>query len=337
MRMLSVLMMFVALGVVVNGQNKPVTTGGTAIIERSVKSVPFSAEAVNESVQALADGNRITRTWSYKIYRNSDGRMRREVSGQGSAFGGALFAEPAVTIMDPGAGFRYQIDKESKTARTMVLTAPEGGQHQLTIVNGIDDKVKAELEAARAGLVTAQQGLESARVAAVDKMKTELMAVEQAVAAGTGIGVTTIAPMAVPSGKGDSRTEQLGVQNIEGVEAEGTRTITTIPAGAIGNERSIEIVYERWFSKELQQVVYSKRSDPRFGEQTYRLTNINRSEPDPSLFSVPNGYRLRHDDHGTPGAYVYAAEAAKAAAEQVYTTRPTTPPAAAARTKKPNN
>jgi hypothetical protein len=36
----------------------------------------------------------------------------------------------------------------------------------------------------------------------------------------------------------------------------------------------------------------SKHNDPRFGEQTYRLTNIVRSEPDASLFTVPNGYKL---------------------------------------------
>ena len=103
-----------------------------------------------------------------------------------------------------------------------------------------------------------------------------------------------VAP-AVPSvgnSKWETRTEQLGMQNFDGVDAEGTRTITTIPADAIGNERPIEIVYERWYSKELQIIVYSRHLDPRFGEQTYRLTNINRSEPDPSLFQVPTSYRI---------------------------------------------
>jgi hypothetical protein len=92
--------------------------------------------------------------------------------------------------------------------------------------------------------------------------------------------------------KWDTRTEQLGVQNIEGIDAEGTRTVTTIPAGAIGNERPIEITYEKWYSNDLQLVVMSKHNDPRFGEQTYRLTNIVRSEPDPSLFTPPQGYKL---------------------------------------------
>jgi hypothetical protein len=110
-------------------------------------------------------------------------------------------------------------------------------------------------------------------------------------------------PMAIGKSKWETRTEELGTQNIEGVDAEGTRTITTIPAGAIGNERAIEITYEKWYSRDLQLVVLSKHNDPRYGEQTYRLTNINRSEPDPSLFTPPNGYRLVTEPRS--GTYTY--------------------------------
>ncbi len=91
----------------------------------------------------------------------------------------------------------------------------------------------------------------------------------------------------------DAKTESLGKQNIEGVEAEGTRTIMTIPAGEIGNERPIEIVSERWFSPELQAFVLTKRNDPMVGETVFRLSNISRSEPDVSLFQVPSGYTVR--------------------------------------------
>ncbi len=80
---------------------------------------------------------------------------------------------------------------------------------------------------------------------------------------------------------------------IEGVEAEGTRTTMTIPAGEIGNERPIEIVSERWYSPELQLVVMTRHSDPRSGETTYKLTNINRTEPAKSLFEVPAGYTIK--------------------------------------------
>lgn len=94
----------------------------------------------------------------------------------------------------------------------------------------------------------------------------------------------------VPSPQ-DVRSEKLGSKEIEGVAAEGSRTTMTIPAGAIGNVRAIEITSERWYSPELRVVVYSRRSDPRFGDTTYRLTNIIRAEPDPALFQVPPDYK----------------------------------------------
>jgi hypothetical protein len=90
----------------------------------------------------------------------------------------------------------------------------------------------------------------------------------------------------------DARTESLGTRDIEGVKAEGTRTTITIPAGAIGNVAPIEMVSERWHSPELQTVVLSRRFDPRFGETTYRLENIVRTEPPPELFQIPPDFTI---------------------------------------------
>jgi hypothetical protein len=67
---------------------------------------------------------------------------------------------------------------------------------------------------------------------------------------------------------------------------------TTIPANAQGNDQPIVTVFENWFSDELQIQVSSKRSDPRNGETTDSLTNIDRSEPDPSLFRLPADYTI---------------------------------------------
>ena len=89
------------------------------------------------------------------------------------------------------------------------------------------------------------------------------------------------------------KTESLGKQTIEGVVAEGTRTTLTIAAGAIGNEQPIQVVTERWYSPELQTVVLSKRTDPRSGETSTRLANINRSEPSRTLFEVPADYKIQ--------------------------------------------
>ena len=76
------------------------------------------------------------------------------------------------------------------------------------------------------------------------------------------------------------------------VAVEGTRTTVTIPAGEIGNELPINIVSERWFSPDLKVLVMSRQSDPRFGETTYRLTNITRAEPSPHLFEIPADFTI---------------------------------------------
>lgn len=67
-------------------------------------------------------------------------------------------------------------------------------------------------------------------------------------------------------------------------------------APCIGNLAAIEVVSERWYSPELQVVVLTRRTDPRFGETIYRLTNIVRAEPDPDLFKVPDGYAVNEPE-----------------------------------------
>lgn len=98
-----------------------------------------------------------------------------------------------------------------------------------------------------------------------------------------------------PEGEENVKTESLGKRTIEGVEAEGTRTTITIPAGRVGNDRALEIVSERWYSPELQVVVLSSHKDPFAGENVYRLTNITRTEPAAALFEVPADYAVRED------------------------------------------
>ena len=56
--------------------------------------------------------------------------------------------------------------------------------------------------------------------------------------------------------------------------------------------KPISIVIEVWTSPELKTIIYSKRSDPRMGDQTFRLTNISRTDPDPSLFTVPADFKI---------------------------------------------
>jgi len=88
------------------------------------------------------------------------------------------------------------------------------------------------------------------------------------------------------------KTEALGKQTIEGIQAEGTRHTMTIPAGQMGNDLPIQIVTERWYSSDLQTEVLYKHSDPRTGETVRRLTNVSRSEPSRTLFDAPSDYKV---------------------------------------------
>jgi hypothetical protein len=100
---------------------------------------------------------------------------------------------------------------------------------------------------------------------------------------------------------GTVKKESLGTQAINGVNAEGTRITHIIPAGQIGNDKPIQIVFERWYSPDLQIVVKSTRNDPRFGTSTYALTNVQRSEPAAALFTVPSDYTLQEGGPAGPG------------------------------------
>src|SRR4030095_9924776 len=115
MKVLAALLMFVCIGVVARAQVPPTPAPApmpapeaTVIAEiasshmKGVKNSPFSADAVSESVQTLADGNRIVRSSTSKLYRNSEGRFRQEVTGgTGGMFGSFFSYGPGVTIMHP--------------------------------------------------------------------------------------------------------------------------------------------------------------------------------------------------------------------------------------------
>jgi hypothetical protein len=86
--------------------------------------------------------------------------------------------------------------------------------------------------------------------------------------------------------------EKLGSQMMEGVMVDGARSTTTWPVGTQGNDRPIVTIHESWYSQELKTDVLMKNSDPRSGENTFKLTNIERTEPDPALLQVPPDYTV---------------------------------------------
>ncbi len=215
-----------------------------------VKGAPFSATASSETTQTLQDGTTIHQTSSSTLYRDSQGRFRREITLSG--FGPLQTSgKPRTMVMigDPVAGAHYMLDPEQKVAHKM--TPPKGNHGDLS-----HEKSEAM------------------------EQKMQQHHKEEA--------------------SGDVKKESLGTQAINGIKAEGTRITRTIPVGQIGNDKPIQIVFERWYSPDLQVVVKSTRSDPRFGTTTYALNNVQRAEPAATLFTVPADYTVKEGGPGGP-------------------------------------
>jgi hypothetical protein len=220
-----------------------------------VKSAPYSATAITETVQSLADGNRITDKITSFVARDSEGRTRREQSFPAIGPWASESAAPKmVTINDPVAGATYMLDDHTKTARTLPAMQAQKLGYERMIVKAQGGPAPAD------GPVVLMRG------AAVIGTK--------------------------PDSATEPKQEKLGQSTIEGIMAEGTRATTVLAAGTVGNERPITVTDERWYSPDLQVTVLSKHSDPRTGETTFRLTNVSRSEPSPSLFEVPPDYNV---------------------------------------------
>ena len=87
-------------------------------------------------------------------------------------------------------------------------------------------------------------------------------------------------------------SQSLGTNTIQGVLVQGTLTTTTYPIGTVGNDRPIVTTSESWSSPELRLMILTKTSDPRSGESTRGVADLNRAEPDPALFQIPPGYQV---------------------------------------------
>lgn len=254
-----------------------------------VTGMPYSADVATETVQTLADGNRIVRRTTGRVYRDIDGRVRREDDRPSGS--------PAVSISDPLAGKTWSLDLDRHTAREMagrnvvlrdMLAASAGRGGTVSRGGGAGGRV-------------ASGGVASGGVAGGGVAGGVAGGVSGGVAGGVSGGGFggAVARGGVISGGGrggriaDNRTvETLPNRSIENLLCSGVRRTTIIPAGAIGNDAPIKIVSEEWTSLDLQVLVSTELNDPRSGRVTYTLTNVNRTNPDPALFKVPSDFTI---------------------------------------------
>ena len=281
---------------------------------RVVKDAPYSAEAVTETTQVLGDGNRISKRTVALLYRDAAGRTRQEQTAPGSR----------VFINDPVSGRHIVLSVERKTAQVM----PGAGRIAANIdIEKLKEmaKEKAKARIIHKGLAgdthIVEKSADGTEVQIINEPGRQIVIKRKEIDRGDGTrrveenkevrisvvrahgGDDSVAIAGLPidleglmsmrAGKHKGVTTSLGSKEVGGVKAEGTQTIATIPAGEIGNEKPIQIISEKWFSPELQAVVYSRQSDPRTGETIYRLNNIRRVAQPPELFAVPAGYTIK--------------------------------------------
>ncbi len=90
---------------------------------RAIKGSPYSATAVTEVVQTLADGNKIRRETTGAVYRDSEGRTRNETQVAGTGPVATAGLPQLITISDPVAGVSYVLNPDEKTAMKMPAVA----------------------------------------------------------------------------------------------------------------------------------------------------------------------------------------------------------------------
>jgi hypothetical protein len=227
-----------------------------------VQGAPYSASITNESIQTLADGTHITQNSMGSTARDSQGRTRQD-----AMYLSAADAPHLVFIMDPVAQASYTLNLTDKTAQKM--STPSLGAAGM-VASGASGPAATKFFVARTVGASTMSGPPPQSLQPGIVIQKDLVGEEEA----------------------QISSEDLGSQTMEGLLVNGVRTTRTIPEGQIGNDKPIRIVTEVWTSPDLKTVVYSKRSDPRMGEQTFKLTNIVRTEPDPSLFAVPADFKI---------------------------------------------
>ena len=254
-----------------------------------VKGAPYSAEAVSESRQSLADGNVISHENRSRVYRDGEGRTRQDA--------------PLTYTLLPGKKTAVVSSREERTPRARrESVAPEARvERERTVIVDKDGKPGAR-EEVRVRVVRGSDGDADLPIPPIPPIAP---VAPMAIPPGVMEGLPMVAPFPgeaslhfrIPPEDAQRTTTKVGPKDIEGVRAEGVSTIWTIPAGKIGNKNPINITRETWTSPDLHVTVLSRYNDPRSGESIYRLASIKRGEPSADLFKLPEGYKVR-ERHG---------------------------------------
>jgi len=173
---------------------------------------PYSADEVHERGKPDSPG-KLERTEVDRIYRDGEGRIRREMPVSHSNL-------HVVQIEDPVGGWMIVLDPQAKVA------------HRVKV--------------ARNHVYPLSKSTSPSR----------------------------------PLGSDQS----LGTRMIEGFQANGTRSVMQMDAGPS--------ITDLWHIPELSVLVETKQTLPRSGVFIVRLEHLQRGDPDPALFEIPQDYKI---------------------------------------------
>lgn len=194
---------------------------------RLVTGAPYSAMGTSQTISTDANGSKVVRQNTVRVWRDSDGRTRSEF--ELTSIGGPtpLEINSRLTVIDdPAARERYVLRPDGQVITVAIAPCRAANEPDTTV----------------------------------------------------GPPRPARLPMKV------SRPVKLGERQVDGETVTGSRVEATIPAGAMGNEQPVKMSAEQWYGKDLKVVVEATYKDPRTGETRYKLREIQRDEPDASLF-----------------------------------------------------
>ena len=269
----------------------PMTGAAIRMGGKVVKNAPYSAEVSSERQQNLADGNQIVRKSVSLSYRDSAGRTRQEVRDDKGEL-------RTVTIHDPVTRVTTILNPRNKTATQ--ISPPqlkEAAQQRIEQL-----RKEGKLPQVRNEIILRRSGDDEDNVRIVSEGGPVQIEAREMAGHGNRPGEMMLGPIggafADMKWARKASTRDLGEKTIDGIRAEGKLRSYEIPAGEVGNRNPIVVSDETWFSPELQITVLTRHSDPRSGENVYRVGAIKREEPAPALFTVPADYTVKHPMEG---------------------------------------
>jgi hypothetical protein len=243
----------------------------------------YTVEFIITEVQTLADGTKITHESKEIEAQDSQGRTRRETTHNWRG-GKDLFTQVRVT--DPVENTQISWDSQRRVADVVKLPPPDQ----------------------RTGCWASDTGTYSVRYAF--NASGSSLSISSSTG-GSGGGATVVSGNAVAESNDPNllpqlppklvsrvdsnrtKREDLGTETIEGIEAHGYRSTTTIPKGEAGNDRPIVLTSEYWRSRLFPFTVREINDDPRSSRRIKELVSVSVTEPELATFQPPQGMEVK--------------------------------------------